>query len=273
MKVLLVVRIILFLQSVAHHAIALSTHAQFSQRDSHALSNKNSTECPSVWFEYNQITHDCICIDHLFLKCEGESVYADTRHILTYDSTREIISAIKIRHKNLEGDNLTVIKDGSRGIMLPNNITELNSYMCGPLNREDYLCNKCRRGYGPPVIFESASCIDICYLCKDTWITKGFLLYLAVKFIPLTLFYLLILVFQVRLTSAPTTCFIMYSQLVVLAFYEECGLESAISESVLSLRTRETLLEQALRFFLPYMECLISTSLAIFFLCFALVAG
>ena len=35
----------------------------------------------------------------------------------------------------------------------------------------------------------------------------------------------------------------------------------------------ETLLEQALRFFLPYMECLISTSLAIFFLRFALVAG
>ena len=230
-----VVRIILLLQSVqAHHTVALSMYAQFSLRDSRALWNQNCSECPSVWFEYNQVTHDCKCIDHLFLKCEGERVYADTRHILTYDSTREIISAIKIRHKNLEGYNLTVIKDGSRGIMLPNNITELNSYMCGPLNREDYLCNKCRHGYGPPIIFKSASCIDMCYLCKDIWIIKGFLLYLAVKFIPLTLFYLLILIFQIRLTSAPMTCFIMYSQLVVLAFYEECGLESTISETVLS---------------------------------------
>ena len=102
--------------------------------------------------------------------------------------------------------------------------------MCGPLNREDYLCNKCKPGYGPPVISESGSCVDMCYLCKDSWITKGFLLYLAVKFIPLTLFYLLILVFQIRLTSAPMTCFIMYSQLVVLAFYDKCGL----SESVFS---------------------------------------
>ena len=226
MKVLQVVRIILLLQSVAYHAVALPIYTQFSQRDSRALSNQNSTECPSVWFK---VTHDCKCIDHLFLNCEGESVYADTNHILTYDSNREIISAVKIRHKYLEGYNLT-----KNGILLPNNISELNAYMCGPLNREDYLCNKCKRGYGPPVISESASCIDMCYLCKGTWITKGFLLYLAVKFIPLTLFYLLILIFQIRLTSAPMTCFIMYSQLVVLAFYEECGPGSTISESIFS---------------------------------------
>ena len=226
MKVLQVVRIILLLQSVAYHAVALPIYTQFSQRDSRALLNQNSTECPAVWFK---VTHDCKCIDHLFLNCEGESVYADTNHILTYDSNREIISAVKIRHKYLEGYNLT-----KNGILLPNNISELNAYMCGPLNREDYLCNKCKHGYGPPVISESASCIDMCYLCKGTWITKGFLLYLAVKFIPLTLFYLLILIFQIRLTSAPMTCFIMYSQLVVLAFYKECGLGSTISESVFS---------------------------------------
>ena len=83
-----VVRIILLLQSVqAHHTVALSMYAQFSLRDRRALSNQNSSECPSVWFEYNQVTHDCKCIDHLFLKCEGERVYADTRHILTYDYT------------------------------------------------------------------------------------------------------------------------------------------------------------------------------------------
>ena len=71
-------------------------------------------------------------------------MYADTRHILTFDSTRGIISAVKMRH---EGYNLTVIKDGSTSILLLNNITELHSHMCGPLNREDYLCNKCKSGY------------------------------------------------------------------------------------------------------------------------------
>ena len=36
-------------------------------------------------------------------------MYADTHHILTYDSTREIISAVKMRHKYLEGYNTLVI--------------------------------------------------------------------------------------------------------------------------------------------------------------------
>ena len=240
MKFFKVVITLLQFQSVSYHAlpVALSTNAQFSLRDTHALSNQNSSDhkCPSVWFEYNQVTHDCQCIGYLFLTCEGESVYADTRHILTYDSTREIISAVKMRHKYLEGYNLTVRKDGSTGILLPNNISELNSYMCGPLNREHYLCNKCKSGYGPPVTSKSASCANVCYLCNDsmTWIPKDLLLYVSLNFIPLTLFYLLILVFQIRLTSAPMTCFIMCSQLVVLGFYEECGLESAISESVFS---------------------------------------
>ena len=105
--------------------------------------------------------------------------------------------------------------------------------MCGPLNRKDYLCNKCENGYGPPVTSESTSCVNMCYLCsKDTW--KDFLLYLSFSFIPLTVFYLIILVFQVRLTSAPMTYFIMYSQLIVLGFYEECGLKPAnsVSDSV-----------------------------------------
>ena len=154
--------------------------------------------------------------------------------LVTYSpmTTRRIISSIKMRHKYLEGYNLTVTKDGSYGILLPNNISELNPYMCGPLNRKDYLCSSCKNGYGPPVMSGSASCANMCYLCKDTW--KDFLLYLSFSFIPLTSFYLIILVFQIRLTSAPMTCFIMYSQLVVLGFYEECGLESSDSVSVFS---------------------------------------
>ena len=242
MKFLQIVILIILLRSVAHDVVALLTHTQFSQlRDSHALWNQNSSdhECPSVWLEYNQVTHDCQCIQHIsLLDCKGENVYASTRHILTYDSTKGIVSAVRVRYiKYLEGYNLTITKDGSTGILLPNNISELNSYMCGPLNREDYLCNKCKSGYGPPIIPESTPYYaNMCYLCKDIWIPKGILLYLAVSFIPLTLFYLLILVFQVRLTSAPMTCFIMYSQLLIIVFCTVSGpdhdhsLESVVSQ-------------------------------------------
>ena len=201
--------------------VVLSVHTQFSQLKSQTfnLLSQNSSGCPSVWFV---ATHNCQCIKGLNLNCEGEIAYTDTRHILTYDSNKEVISAVKMRHKYLKGYNLTVTKDGSYSILLPNNISELNQYMCGPLNRKDYLCSDCKNGYGPAIISESTSCANKCYFCKDTW--YNVLLYLSLSFIPPTVFYLLILVFQVRLTSAPMTCFIMYSQLMVLAFYEECGL-------------------------------------------------
>ncbi len=199
--------------------VVLLVHTQFSQLKSQTfnLSNQNSSGCPSVWFA---ATHNC---RDLHLNCEGEIAYTDTRHILTYDFNKEVISAIKIRHKYLKGYNVTVTKDGSYRLLLPNNISELNQYMCDPLNRKDYLCSDCKSGYGPAIVSESASCANKCYSCKDTW--YNVLLYLSLSFIPPTVFYLLILVFQVRLTSAPVTCFIMYSQLMVLAFYEECGLE------------------------------------------------
>ena len=222
---------LVLLQFLAAHHVVLSMLTQFS--DSQNLSHRqNSTECPSVWFDYSWVTHNCQCIGALFLKCEEETAYADIRHILTYDSNKGVISAVKMRHKYLEGYNLTVTKDGSYGILLPNNISELNQYMCDPLNRKNYLCSDCKSGYGPAIISESASCVNECYSCKDTW--YNVLLYLSLNFIPLTLFYLLILVFQVRLTSAPMTCFIMYSQLIVLAFYEECGLASVNTVSVFS---------------------------------------
>ena len=150
---------LVLLQFLAAHHVVLSMLTQFSDSQN-LLHRQNSTECPSVWFDYSWVTHNCQCIGALFLKCEEEIAYADTRHTLTYDSNKGIISAVKMRHKYLEGYNLTVTKDGSYGILLPNNISELNQYMCDPLNRKNYLCSDCKSGYGPAIISESASCVN-----------------------------------------------------------------------------------------------------------------
>ena len=205
---------------VVHHSVASSAHtpnAQFSMR--HSKEN-NGTECPSVWYKYNLATEDCQCISFVSLTCDGEYAHVSNHHTLTYNANKRVITEIKMRHKTVTGYNTT---NGGYYILLPNNISELNQYMCDPLNRKDYMCRRCKNGYGPAVTYQSSSCASMCYLCKDTW--RDLLLYLSVKFISLTVFYLLMLVFQIRLTSAPMTCFIMYSQLVVLAFYEECGVK------------------------------------------------
>ena len=148
-------------------------------------------ECPSVWYKYNSTTQDCQCIPlSSSLICDGEHAYADIHHIVTYDADEEVITEVKMRHSYLRGYNTT--HKGSY-ILLPNNVSELNHYMYDPLNRRDYMCRKYKNGYGPAVSFQSVLCSSMCYLCKSTW--RDLSLYLSVKFIPLTVFYLLILVF------------------------------------------------------------------------------
>ena len=181
------------------------------------LSHQNHRECP-MWFNYNPATNDCQCFSFFMLKCDGEHASADPGQMLTYDSSKGLISAIMMRHRYLRGYDLT--KAGY--IMLPDDISELNQYICGPLNRRNYLCSECKSGYGPAVFI--TSCTNVCHFCQDTW--YEIILYLSLEFVPITAFYLLILVFQIKLTSAPMTCFILYSQLIVLAFYEECAGES-----------------------------------------------
>ena len=106
----------------------------------------------------------------------------------------------------LDGHNVT--EPGY--IRLPDNITELNDYMCGPMNRKDLLCKDCIDGFGPSVTSLGYKCSN----CTDVW--YGIPLYLAVELVPITLFYLIILIFKVHLTSAPMVLFIFYSQLVIM---------------------------------------------------------
>ena len=46
---------------------------------------------------------------------------------------------------------------------LPCNISQLNDYMCGGLNREGQLCGRCVEGFAPPVYSYSLRCVN----CTD----------------------------------------------------------------------------------------------------------
>ena len=97
-------------------------------------------------------------------------------------------------------------------VQLPDNISELNDYMCGPMNRKGRVCSECIDGFAPSVTSIGYECSN----CTDTW--YGVPLYLFLEFVPITMFYLAVLVFQISVTSAPMTCCVMYSQLIVSIF-------------------------------------------------------
>jgi hypothetical protein len=95
-------------------------------------------------------------------------------------------------------------------IQLPENLSELNEYMCTPMNREGLVCSECVDGFGPSVFTYGFQCAN----CTGAW--YGIPIYLLLEFAPITVFYFLILTFQLSATKAPMTSFILYSQLVTL---------------------------------------------------------
>ena len=175
--------------------------------------SQTKSECH--WWYFS--TNSCQCLSfNGTLLCDGMKAYIEVERFLTIQQNQNIISKSPSRSFNLyQGINVT--KPGYR--LLPENISELNHFMCGPLSRKGYLCSDCIDGFGP-----SMSLIEHpnhCYECSGNhW---GVMIYLTIVLLPLTLLYLLILIFQIRMTSAPIPCFVMYSQLVVIAFSDTWG--------------------------------------------------
>ena len=92
-------------------------------------------------------------------------------------------------------------------IVLPPNISELNDFMCEHFNREGQLCGTCKKGYGPALFtyYECAECSTKNY---------GWALYLLLEFLPITVFYLIIVTFQVSAISGPLNVFIFSAQCI-----------------------------------------------------------
>ena len=90
----------------------------------------------------------------------------------------------------------------------------LNDAMCGQLNRDGLLCSKCKAGYGPALysrIWKCEKCNNRQYLM---WT-----LYLFLELTPLTVFFIIVIIFNIRDTSPPFTAYILYCQYFTNLFY------------------------------------------------------
>jgi hypothetical protein len=127
---------------------------------------------------------------------------------MTFEEGQRTSSVARCQYFMLHGHNAT----GQRYIELPDNVTDLNEYMCGPLNRKGLVCSECIDGFGPSLTSIGFQCTD----CTNAW--YGIPLFLLLEFVPITVFYLIILSFRINLTTAPMTSFVLYCQLAVYTF-------------------------------------------------------
>ena len=165
-------------------------------------------QCPP-WFFYNIVTKQCECYrspsSDGIVSCTEQGALLKYGFCMTHEKGLGTFVG-RCQYFEINGHN---VSESPGFITLPNNISELNEYMCGPMNRKGLICSECVEKFGPSVTFFGYSCSD----CTDAW--YGIPLYLFLEFLPVTLFYLIVLFFQISFTSAPFTAFALFSQIAV----------------------------------------------------------
>ena len=94
--------------------------------------------------------------------------------------------------------------------LLPSDITELNNYMCRHLNREGQLCGKCIEGYSTPVYSYDLKCV------QSSTSFFNWVKYILAAFLPLTVFFVLVVCCRLSVTSPKLLAFLFISQIVAI---------------------------------------------------------
>ena len=80
--------------------------------------------------------------------------------------------------------------------------------MCGDFNRSGQLCGECKDGYYQPAYSYEMACVQ-CSYHPYNWVLYG-----LAAFGPLTVFYIIILVFRINVASPPMTVFVQFCQII-----------------------------------------------------------
>ena len=93
---------------------------------------------------------------------------------------------------------------------LSSNASKLDE-LCSRYNREGQLCGRCKDGFALPVYSYNISCVS----CESHY-TTNWVKYVAASLFPLTLLFIVIVVFRIRVTSGIMNAFVLVCQTVSL---------------------------------------------------------
>ena len=162
--------------------------------------------CPPG-FLYNTASDQCECFSDSNVRCSGDQALLGFASCMTYvegeGSFTGLCLSFRVHDRNVSNRVY---------IQLPENVTELNDYICGPLNRRGIVCSECLEGFSPAITSFGFQCSN----CTNAW--YGIPLFLLLELVPSTIFFLIVVVFGISVTSAPMTSFILYAQLAAHVF-------------------------------------------------------
>ena len=163
--------------------------------------------CPTWYREvrYNGVTR-CVCgatsEDNIMCNYTAQETLIFAGYCMSYnDTTKDTVAGgcpFSSHHDSAQIFYVTVPKDTSK----------LNTFMCSSLNRTGLLCSHCQKDLGPAVLSYKWQCVE----CFDK--RYGWLVYITATLFPATILCLLVMVFQLHVTSAEMNAFVFLCQYI-----------------------------------------------------------
>ena len=113
-------------------------------------------------------------------------------------------------NKNLPSSNFIFLHE----------IEDVNEFFCDDLKRTGILCQNCTEGYGPAISSDSYMCVE-CNDTKDT--ASGWIIYILVKYVPITAILVVVIIFKVSVTSGPANSFVLFAQIISTTYGVNAG--------------------------------------------------
>ena len=167
----------------------------FDEPTADSVDTNDSSSCPP-WKYQKTPNSTCECgssIDRV-VRCTNSSVYILPCHCMSYS---EDLGTVIMGSCPFLCENVFYIK-------VQCNLDRL----CNQINRTGQLCGRCSEGYAPAVYSYGNQCVK-CIHYKHNWIK-----YLVIAYLPVTLFYVFVVLFKFNAMSPSVIAYIFVCQIV-----------------------------------------------------------
>jgi len=191
--------------------IVISLHGYYSmpqQVNSSALCKGNVTSECSRWSYLDNSTCKCFRNRNDIFICDGLGVREAilSCFCLTYN---DVLNTTEVGHCLYNCYYTGKSTDLSRTYnTIPRNISQLDDALCGRYDRTGTLCGQCRKNKYLPAYSYNMSCTP----CDGGW--EKLAKYMAIAYVPLTCFCLVIIVFNVNIPTSSMQGYIFTSQII-----------------------------------------------------------
>ena len=175
------------------------------------MASQCRAECP-IW-THNSTNDTCKCGRLLggLVHCDPETLQVSVQlcYCMTYNEhIKELVLGFCM-YTCEKRDKLKCLQTSE---IKTNDTRLLNQEICGPYHRKGQLCGNCTEGHGLPVYSYSLECVP----CSESEFKQNLLKYIAVAFLPLTVFYFFVILFKISISSGNMVGYILTCQIFTL---------------------------------------------------------